>query len=137
MPAPLPADGDPEPVGNLGGKARRPVDHERELVAADAEDLVLGTDHPQEDTAHLPQDLVADGVSLLVIRALEPVEIEEDERDGAVGRPSLRRKRAHELVEGAFVREPGERVTPRLRVRQRHSALVRERGGREVCDRGH
>ena len=59
MTAPLLADGHPQAVGNARRPARRAFDHERELVAADAEDLVLRADDAQEDAPDLAQDLVA------------------------------------------------------------------------------
>jgi hypothetical protein len=80
VPAPLLPDRHPKPLGDLGGQARRPLDHECELVAPDPEDLVLGANDTQEDAAHLAEDLVADDVAVLVVDPLEAVEVEEDER---------------------------------------------------------
>ena len=87
MPAPRPADGDAHPLGDLSRLARRALDDERELLAADAEDLVLGADDSQEDTAHLAQDVVPDDVSLLVVAPLNPSRSKRTSETGpSVGR---------------------------------------------------
>ena len=91
----------------------------------------LGAHGGEEDLRDLGEDVVADGVAVDVVDALEVVEVEHHERDGG-----LVDRRAHELlaeplVERAVVPEPGERVGLRL-VLERGSDLRvvdRERRG--------
>ena len=122
------------PLGDLACLARGPLDDERELLAADAEDLVLRADDSHEDAADLAQDFVAHDVALLVVDLLEPVEVEEDERDGPVPLGRVEQP-VQVLVEGALVGEARERIAPRLHVGQCEPALVGERDRRQIGDR--
>ena len=134
VPAPRLREAEAHALSDLTRLARGALDDERELLAADAEDLVLGADDSHEDAADFAQDVVPDDMPLLVVDLLEPVEIEEDERHGPV---PLRRveQLVQVLVERALVREAGERVAPRLDVGHREPALAGQRDGDQVGDR--
>ena len=84
-----------------------------ELVAAEAPDGVARPGRAQERGGEDAQEPVALGVPLRVVRLLEAVEVEEDEREPApiAARPAdLLRETG---VEGAVVQEAGERIAPR------------------------
>src|SRR3712207_8092601 len=57
--------------------ARRPFDEDRELVAAEAGEGVLGADGGLQHPAHLADEPVPGGVPEAVVDALEAVEVEE------------------------------------------------------------
>ena len=134
MPAPRLGEAEAHALRDLTRLARGALHDERELLAADAEDLVLRADDSHEDTAHLAQDVVPDDMTLLVVDLLEPVEVEEDERNGLVS-PCRVEQLVQVLVERALVGEAGERVAPRLEVGHREPALAGQGDGGEVGDR--
>ena len=122
----------PHPIGHLGSRRGRPFDDERELLAPDAEDLVLGANDAHENAADRAQHLVAREVPFAIVDLLEVVEVEDDEGDPRRLVARLAQHLRQVLVEGALVREARERVAPGLGVRQREPALVGERLGGEV-----
>ena len=133
-PAPPLRESVPHPIGDLNGRRRGSLDHERELLASDPEDLVVRAHDPHQDAPDRAQNVVPGEVPFAVVDLLEVVEIDDDEGDPR----SLGRRVAQHLpevlVERALVREAGQRVAPSLGVRQREPALVRERLRGEVGD---
>ena len=86
---------------------------EGELVAADAEGRIRGSDRGADQLSDLGQELVAHGVTLRVVDALELVDVDEHEREvRAVAARALDHAR-HRLLEGAVVAEAGEAVPER------------------------
>ena len=94
-----------------GAPGRRAVDHDDELVAAEAGELVADAHHRAEPLGDVAQQLVADGVAEAVVDDLEVVEVDEQHGD-LVGPGGL-----EQLVEAGDHRrpvgEPGERVVGR------------------------
>ena len=97
----------------------RSVDQERELVAADPVDLLLGAQRAEEDAAQTAQHLVAFDVAVTVVYVFELVHVEEREREPGAGFARARERLAQVLVEGAPVREARQGIPPGLGVRQR------------------
>ena len=64
-------------------------------------------------------------MALLVVQALEVVEVAEEQRDVARARVGALERAVEVLLERAVVAEVGERVAPRLGVREREAARVR------------
>ena len=99
----------------LGGGDRLVVvadlaEEDRELVAALAGDDVIGPDRAGEPLGDLDEDLVADGVAVGVVDALEVVEVDEEQGDRA-GTAAVAGERPLEVVaEEDAVGEPGQRV---------------------------
>ena len=92
---------------------RRPGQHERELVAAEAADRVH---RPQRLAQQLDQPHehgVAGGVALAVVDRLEVVEVEHGERERPARARRLGQLRLQALVEPAAVERAGERVDAR------------------------
>ena len=92
---------EPQRAGRAG--ARR---DQRELVTADAGEAVALPGHARRRDRHGLEHRVPGGVALLVVHALEVVEVDQDERVGVAGR----RGALEREVEAAPVRHPGERV---------------------------
>ena len=72
--------------GKVAGLAARgdPVEHHRELVAAEAGDGVAGPDCPEEPLADLGQEAVADRVPERLVDHREAHEVEQDHGDRIV-----------------------------------------------------
>src|SRR5581483_5297093 len=70
-----------DPVGDTGGGVGPAVDDDRELVAADAEDLLVRANRPDESPRDRAQHPVARGMAFAVVDLLEVVEVDEDKRD--------------------------------------------------------
>ena len=88
---------------------------------------------PQEDARERREHLVPGGVAAGVVDGLEAVDVEQCDSDGAVA--ILLEEPVELLVEGAAVGEAGEGIAPRLRERERQSALLGKRRRGEVGDR--
>src|ERR671937_94577 len=71
----------PDPLGELDPRGGLAVDDDGELVAADAERLLAGAALVRQRARELPQDAVAGRVALLVVQALEVVEVAKKQRD--------------------------------------------------------
>ena len=71
-------------------------------------------------------------MALVVVQALEVVEVAEEQRDLARSRVGAEERAVEVLLEGAMVAELGQRVAPRFGVRERETARVGERGAREL-----
>ena len=120
-------------MGDALGDVSVTVDDDRELVAADAEDVVRRTDGGERPPRDLAEHLVARLVTRAVVDGLQPVEIEEGERR----RPA--RPAEHQLqplVERTTVAGAGERIAARLRQRGLRPAQARHRDRRQVGDGG-
>ena len=115
-------DGAKDALGGALRSSRVVGDHNRELVAAEPEDLLVRADRAQEDAGDGREHLVARRVAESVVDLLEVVDVEEHEGD--VGRLD---QCVDVLVEGATVREPGQRVAACLGEGQRRPALEGER----------
>ena len=123
----MPPDGAKDALAGALRSGRVVGDHNRELVAAEPEDLLVRADRAQEDAGERREHLVARRVAEGVVDLLEVVDVEEHEGD--VGRLD---QGVEVLVEGAPVREPGQRVAACLGEGQRRPALQGERPRREV-----
>ena len=92
------------------------VEQQRELVAAQPRDGVVGAQRRFEPSRDRLQQLVADGVPEAVVDDLEAVEVEEQHRRAALGVVAL--GAPDRLVEAVdeqhAVREAGERVVQRV-----------------------
>ena len=82
---------------------------QRELLAADAIGR-LGAERLAQDLGHLLENAVADRVPVAVVDALEVVEVDDRERDGAAGRRGERERLAQVGLERAVVPERGQGV---------------------------
>ena len=120
--APVPPDGAKDALGGALRSSRVVGNHHRELVAAEPEDLLVRADRAQEDAGERREHVVARRVAESVVDLLEVVDVEEHEGD--VGRLD---QCVEVLVEGATVREPGQRVAACLGEGQRRPALEGER----------
>ena len=98
--------GDPPGVLHVDDR----VEDDPELVAAEAGDRVARAERPDQALADGRQEPVADGMADALVDDLEPVEVEQDDRDrvGAVrmGGQGMRDPLGQELA----VREAGRRV---------------------------
>ena len=124
--------GAPDSVGELDPRGGLAVDDHGELVAADAERLLAGAALLGQRARELPQDAVARRVALVVVQALEVVEVAEEQRDLARSRVGAQESAVEVLLEGAMVAELGQRVAARLGVREREAASVGERRAGEL-----
>ena len=95
-----------------------------ELVAALANDGVLVAHGLGERVGHLPQELVADRVPERVVDLLEPVEVDDDERQRPAVAAVARELVAEQPFEQAVVAHAGQRVAAAPRARARPSRLV-------------
>jgi hypothetical protein len=102
-------------VGDLQGLvvAGDPLTQDRELVAAQPCDRVVGTERARDALRGLEQHLVAGAVSQRVVDPLEAVEV--DEQDGAARLlPAPARQRVLQAIEEQRpVRQTGQRVVQR------------------------
>ena len=89
---------------------RRPQREHDELVAADAGDGVRLSDDRLEAPCDRAEHLVARLVSADVVDALEPVEVDDEERERLLGAPRARERLLDPVVEQRTVRQPGQRV---------------------------
>ncbi len=108
------------------------VDEDRELVAADAEDVIRRADGRERAPRDLAQHLVARLVAGVVVDLLESVEVEQRERGGPA------RTREHQLeplVERAAVAGAGQWIATRLGERVDRAAQASHRDGGQVGDR--
>ena len=92
--------------------------HDHELVAAEARHRVGRADRTGEPTRDLDEQLVADDVTETVVDELEAVEVEEQDRDVALGAFGARQRVREAVDEQQAVGEVGEVVVQRL-VRER------------------
>jgi hypothetical protein len=67
-------------------------------------------EHPRD----FAQEAIAGGVPMRVVRPLEVVEVEDDNGELVLEAASAGDLGRERLLEGAAVRDPGERVHPRL-----------------------
>ena len=123
-------------VGDLCAGLGAAVDDDCELVAADAEQLFAHAKDTRGRAGDLREHGVPGRMAAGVVEALEVVEIEEDDRQLLLDGGRLPERRLQPLVESAAVREAGQGVPPRLRVRQREPALGGECGRRQLGDVG-
>ena len=87
------------------------LDQNRELVAAEPRDQVLGPQKRPHAPGELDQQGVPRAVAEAVVDQLEPVEVEEQHAEAAIGVPPHGRDRAGELFdEVVAIREVGEIV---------------------------
>ena len=111
------------------------MDHDCELVAADPEDLLVRTRVADENARQCDQRAIAFGMAVGVVRVLEVVEVEENQRERLAELIGLLERAIDVLVEGAPVAEAGERVAASLLVAERELAPRAERAGGDVRDR--
>jgi hypothetical protein len=83
---------------------------QRELVASEAVQLLCHTQRALGYACERAEHVVADGMTEAVVRILEVVEVEQRKTEGR----SLPEERVEPLVEGATVRQAGERIAARL-----------------------
>jgi hypothetical protein len=106
-----PADGVPQPVAHVDGPAAgQAVEEHRELLAAVARGEVLPAQRVLQGGGHPDEHRVADLVRVGVVDALEVVDVQQGDGEGA----ALRRPPVQLRVEGAAVRQTGEPVVRRL-----------------------
>ena len=108
-------------------------DHGGELVAADPEDLLVGSHGAHQHARERREHVVTGGVAAGVVDALEFVDVEHCDGDGVI-RAGLGEHLLEVLVEGAAVREAGQRIAPGLCEGQGQPAFLGERRGGEVGD---
>ncbi len=89
---------------------RRSDRQHHELVAADARDGVRLAHDRLEAAGDRPQDGVARLVSADVVDALEPVEVDDEQRERFPRASRARERLRDAVVQQVAVREPGERV---------------------------
>ena len=99
----------------LGGRGVGAHQREHELVAAQAAAQVAGAQLALELARELLERLVADRVAPGVVDLLELVEVHRDDRDRVVLARRAAQLGLEPVVEGALVRQPGERVLERER----------------------
>ena len=90
---------------------RRPPREDDELVAAHAGDGVRLADDRLEAPSDRPQHLVARFVSPDVVDALEPVEIDDEERERLPAASSASERLCDPVVEQRAIREAGQPIT--------------------------
>ncbi len=90
---------------------------ERELVAADSEGTVGAAQRGPDEAADGGQQLVAGGMSLAVVEALEIVEVEDGQRERPPVAGRLGDLANELLLEGPVVAEAGERIEARVEAR--------------------
>ena len=124
------AHGLANPLPDLEGDGRAGIaEQDGELLAADPGRHVLIADGGGDRAGDRAQDLVADGVAVRVVEALEPVDVDHEHSE-RVARAAAAGKERRELVEVATVREAGQGIGRGARrdIALRRRAL--ERGGR-------
>ncbi len=91
------------------------MDQDRELVAAQAGDHVLRAHRGHDALGHLHQQLVAGGVADAVVDQLEPVQVQEQHREGhAVAQLRALDRAGHAVEQVGAVGQPGEGVVQGL-----------------------
>ena len=85
-----------------------------EFVAADSKGAVAAPDGTQRDATHRREELIAEGVPLLVIDLLEVVHVHEQQGQGRAVSRGLLELAAEFLLEGAMVAQPGQAVEERV-----------------------
>ena len=98
-----------EQPAELGGLADPAVEEDRELVAADTRQLVVGAERARQRLGDPAQLEVPGGVPVRVVHQLEVVHVAEQEQE----RPSCLTPPRERLVEDACVEDPGEEVAVR------------------------
>jgi hypothetical protein len=107
-----PLEGGPQPFGQRLGLGRRAAARQDdELVATEPADGVALADRRGQPGGHLAEQVVAGVVAQGVVDLLEPVDVEEQRGDRRPGRGQVG---VDQLVQVGAVRQPGERVVPRL-----------------------
>ena len=102
------ADGGRHPLGDQHGVAlTADVAHDRELVAAEARHRVARPDDPAEAVGDVHEQAVAGVVTERVVDHLEPVEVEEQDRDAEGGAPGPRQRLLEAVEEQRAVGQPG------------------------------
>jgi large subunit ribosomal protein L31 len=121
------AEGDRRPRGQRGAQAlgqQRGLGaagaqgQDRELVAAEATDGVRRAHHGAHRLHDPAQQLVAEGVPVLVVDALEVVEVEQHDREHTAG------ARGAAELGGEALLEPAAVQASRQRIRARHAAQL-------------
>ena len=92
---------------------RRPPREHDELVAAHASDGVRLADDRLEAPSDRPQHLVARFVSTDVVDALEPVEIDDEERERLPAAPTASERLCDPVVQQRPIREAGQSIAKR------------------------
>jgi hypothetical protein len=77
--------------------------HDCKLFAAIAGNPVVGAQAPEESSADLGQDFVADSMSMRIVDELEMVDVDEDQRQRSAMALGVRRSRGQLIVEVASV----------------------------------
>ncbi len=97
------------------GRLRISVGEEdRELIAADPEGPIGGSGRRLDQPGQRPDEHVAPGMTLLVVGALEFVEVDHRQGEHAAVSAGVVDLPEQLLLEGAVVPEPGERVEHRV-----------------------
>ena len=105
---------DPLRRGTVGvRRIGRQRQHDGELVAAQPCDEIVRAHGRRQAFGHRGQQLVARGVAQSVVDRLEPLEVQAQHRDPAVGACRLLQHLAQSLVEQHPVAEAGQRVIVR------------------------
>ena len=107
----------------------RVAEEDGELLAAVAGRHVVLADRPGDGLGDRAQDEVADGMPVAVVEALEVVDVDHEDAERVIGPPAAGEEAA-ELVEVAAVRQAGQGVGRRSRLRRpvRIGAVERRRG---------
>ena len=102
-------------LGHLECLARRrqTVEDDHELVSTDASDQIAGPSRRAEPTGHGEQQLVTQTVAVAVVDELEPVDVEEEERDEPAVLLRVGEHRIEVVLGERAVRKASERVVRR------------------------
>ena len=93
---------------------RAALEQHAELIAAEARDGVGGAHARLQEPGHVAQQPVARLVAAGVVHHLELVEVDVEQRVGALAALRRQERRVQPVVELAAVDEPGERIVARL-----------------------
>ena len=112
-------DGLEEPFGDLDravarSRGREVVAEDREFVAAEARHRVAGPQHRLQPARDRHQELVTGVVTDAVVHVLEPIEVDEQDRDLAVHPLAPRDRQAQAVEEQQPVRQPRQGIVHRL-----------------------
>ena len=83
---------------------------DRELLASDASGPVEPALRAADRVRHAPEDVVAGGVAVHVVHALEAVEVADDQAERLVGAAGALELDVEDLLEAAAVEQLGERI---------------------------
>ena len=110
-----PADMRPNALCHLQGVLRGASgQNKEELLATVPPDDVIDPQGSLEQPAHLAQDAVSDEVAVRIVDVFEPVDVREEDGDGAIVTSRVLERTAQDLQDGCAIQEPGQIIAVRL-----------------------